>query len=580
MAHCNDEDLLAFLDGELGEGEFLLVGEHLDACWSCRSRMAALEADIQRLAQASEQSIFPGPTWLVEARDKLRSRLGVWEADRVRADGSLFMRAKLSLSSRRGLRWRWAFSAAAAFVLFWLMAPDSKSQAAELLERSARLERSLLDRVRAEHGTWEIEHRRESQIVWRRKLDLWRDRNGRRSARKLYDEQNRLVAAEWSDAGNRTLCVDGHCGQGTPQTRPFERSEDAWLFDFSAEQVRDWTRGMARANVRRAADAWYVDFSADATTSSSGPALVRASLTLEARDLRVVASSFTVNSGGSEWELGLRQTALETYETQDPPKGAFEPELLFSPPVSSAPNTPAPPIRAKNDLQKGPWAPVRIQAALEIQILEALAQANLTLGDDAALTRDADGVPHLSAHVRSDAERSHVLEAIRTFIDSKRMTTDVNVSAAAGSIADRVVKDENTAVVGHGWRARTHARAAAEIATRFRADDLNELPEEDRQKWLTLILRHTMATRHEIAALKLALGRSVEPSETYTSDINSLNLAAHLKHLATATSAIHSQLSAAFRADSAGTLANRNELIRLLDSAESCAAAIQSAMAP
>jgi len=95
--HAEDETLLAFLDGELDAAAAAQTAGHLEQCWSCRSRMNALESSIRDFLDAREAllrpDLTPGPAAdgafrrrladhaaQVAPRPVLRARLDAWRA--------------------------------------------------------------------------------------------------------------------------------------------------------------------------------------------------------------------------------------------------------------------------------------------------------------------------------------------------------------------------------------------------------------------------------------------------------------------------------------------------------------------
>ena len=51
FTHLNDEQLLAYLDGEMSMAQMRAVRNHLRICWSCRSVLAELEAQVEAISR-------------------------------------------------------------------------------------------------------------------------------------------------------------------------------------------------------------------------------------------------------------------------------------------------------------------------------------------------------------------------------------------------------------------------------------------------------------------------------------------------------------------------------------------------
>jgi anti-sigma factor RsiW len=69
--HCSDTELVAYLDGELKLVSKFRVKRHLNACWNCRARAAALEEKIVSLSVAMDRWSFPNTWGRVDAKRRL-----------------------------------------------------------------------------------------------------------------------------------------------------------------------------------------------------------------------------------------------------------------------------------------------------------------------------------------------------------------------------------------------------------------------------------------------------------------------------------------------------------------------------
>lgn len=74
--HINDQDLLAFADGELKSAQYAEVGSHLEACWSCRARRTELENAIAGFVKTQRDIFDPSIPPAAGPRALLKLRLG------------------------------------------------------------------------------------------------------------------------------------------------------------------------------------------------------------------------------------------------------------------------------------------------------------------------------------------------------------------------------------------------------------------------------------------------------------------------------------------------------------------------
>ena len=51
FTHLNDDQLLAYLDGEMSMAQMRAVRNHLKLCWNCRSALAEIEAQVEAISR-------------------------------------------------------------------------------------------------------------------------------------------------------------------------------------------------------------------------------------------------------------------------------------------------------------------------------------------------------------------------------------------------------------------------------------------------------------------------------------------------------------------------------------------------
>jgi hypothetical protein len=73
--HLSDQEMLLAVDGELSTHRAAEVHAHLAACWSCRARMAEIEATIADFARTHRQTLDPQLPPIAGPRALLRARL-------------------------------------------------------------------------------------------------------------------------------------------------------------------------------------------------------------------------------------------------------------------------------------------------------------------------------------------------------------------------------------------------------------------------------------------------------------------------------------------------------------------------
>jgi len=124
-SHVSDPELLSAADGELTAGRLREVRAHLQACWTCRTRMAELELTIAHFV-STYRSVLDRQ---LPAEDITAARLRERVAQQTSGPVNRFL-----LFPREGLghwRWRWAFVAPLFLaIVFWAGTYHGKRQTA------------------------------------------------------------------------------------------------------------------------------------------------------------------------------------------------------------------------------------------------------------------------------------------------------------------------------------------------------------------------------------------------------------------------------------------------------------------
>jgi hypothetical protein len=94
--HLTDHDIVLLVDGELRSGE-RSAREHLDACWSCRSRMAEIEGTITDFVRSYHESLDAQLPPAAGPRALLRAQLENQAASKT--PGWLFANHRASISA-------------------------------------------------------------------------------------------------------------------------------------------------------------------------------------------------------------------------------------------------------------------------------------------------------------------------------------------------------------------------------------------------------------------------------------------------------------------------------------------------
>src|SRR5688572_3312511 len=57
--HLDDDQLIAYLDGELSHDELSEARTHFESCWSCRGRLTKVQSSIERFLRLRREKLTP-----------------------------------------------------------------------------------------------------------------------------------------------------------------------------------------------------------------------------------------------------------------------------------------------------------------------------------------------------------------------------------------------------------------------------------------------------------------------------------------------------------------------------------------
>jgi anti-sigma factor RsiW len=528
MRHCSEEELLSYQDDELSRDEMQRVQRHLGACWNCRNRLAELEEQTRHLAQAEQETTFPGPAWRHDALLRLHRSIAEWESAQPAAP-----RSGLSARIRRCFRLDFFIVPAhvvyggiflcAASILAYLAFP-SRIQAHALLLQSVRAERAALRAVKAKHRTWEVEQRISGRVQARRRVELWQGRDSRPMAHRVYDENQRLVQAEWVlDNGARVAYANGRAqAVANFETQPLPRGlDDVAMMDLSAQSFLDFEGSASTQEVQHDSSGYTVRFALSGPQRSGGrPGLVRVRLVLRGAEFRPVEGELLFAGENEEMEYRLRETATESFIDTPPPVSVFAPENYAGPEKET--HSVSPSVRSENGAHRANVNAPSVNAPLEVRVLSQLAMANVTLGPDVRLDRQPDGTLELRitappgkhdailADLEPIAHEPGLTITMLAGSDAPHELTGQNPSSHGsaperqGSAAERAASPEQL-LVANAERLRAHALATLEIASRFGNRELATLSDDQNDQWLMSCLQHVRAMESEAISLLHAL---------------------------------------------------------------------------
>jgi DNA-directed RNA polymerase specialized sigma24 family protein len=175
-----------------------------------------------------------------------------------------------------------------------------------------------------EHQVVQIEESATNGVVLQQgTVDLWKDGDGSRYVRRLYDAQHRLIAAEWKNGEAKASSRTGQ-SRGAPDTE-HSSIDLLWDQDLSAKSFAALEDGAPRLRV--------VDGGYELTRigpSAAYPQLISATLVLD-RHFQPVRQVMRVRSGDEIHEVRFVQATYERKPARSVPDSVFNPESELLP---------------------------------------------------------------------------------------------------------------------------------------------------------------------------------------------------------------------------------------------------------
>ena len=508
-----------------------------------------------------------------------------------------------------------------ALLLMRLSAPTAS--ASEILRRSSLAEEAMAaERGFVAHRALTLEERSldGSGATVRHRLEVWQSASRGLKVRRLFDDQNHLVAGDWAKAdGTSVVYWNGSSPQTrtAPEVAPGAVVENAefWRLDASASAFRMLIDRPEAITIEENSDTYVLAFENPAVGNTNR--LLNASLTIAKVGLRAIEQKLVVTRNGSQREYRFVETGFERNADADVPAEVFEPETeLLS---TRAGDRTRQTFRSTTEGESQLAQPSEAVASpeLEIEVTYLLNRIKADLGEQVSLSRTASGALRVEALAENEQRKSEILralgpvrnnpavkievstvaEAAKRQPDRSNNTTTRDVEVAnnpvpadpelrayfSGRLAgregiDAEINNYTNRVMGRSRGALLHASALKKLVARFSPEDLRGLAPDARTKWLGMIHEHALGCQREVALLKqelrMVFGGSGESGPEDVSEASLRQAAGRLVELSYRhDEAVRSAFT--ISSESRGAAAIKSNQFRLtLSSAEKLAAAI------
>ncbi|MBI1761421.1 MAG: zf-HC2 domain-containing protein [Acidobacteria bacterium] len=420
--HPLREQLLLYVDGELTEKEAGLVRAHLEACWKCRARSAALEETIAEFSRFDEATLtphLPAPPNNWRGFNPHLRRLAAENGSPKllsRLRGLLTMNfTALPLAAPLTAIVVTALLLLAAGV--WL----SRSQiwlpqvsAQELLQRATQSETAMLERVAEPVVYRKLQVRRSgaseavaAPVIW----ESWKDAQRNQFRQRVADQQGLRFMRD-----NETPPPLIAELTTVLQANHFDRQRP-----LSAAAFAEWRKTIKTKAESVVASRDELKLTTIAREPHAENAIIEAALVVHKSDWHAVALKLKVQGVGEIREYELSETAYEVLPLQ-----ALNVFAEFAPlPVPSALPATAPtalPTRAAAIAVPSPAIPLPTEAELpseaalkdaEVAALYALHQLQADLGEQLEVVRAADRQIIVRGLVEQAARKEQLTQALK-----------------------------------------------------------------------------------------------------------------------------------------------------------------------
>jgi DNA-directed RNA polymerase specialized sigma24 family protein len=403
--------------------------------------------------------------------------------------------------------------------------------ARDALNRSIQVETASLE-GQTEHQVFRFEEATaDGSVLEQGTIDLWKDGDGKRYMRRLYDAQHRLIAAEWSqrngDRGNYPMAEDSQ-----PSGADRELLADGlWKQNVSPETFRALNGD--EAQIRPTEDGYELT---TAEPGTSQPQLITATLVLD-RHFHLTREVMRVRSGSDIREVRFVEADYERRPTSSVPDAIFDPQDQG--------------LRSR--MERHPLIPRGIAgdvqlAELHIAVLYQLNNLNADTSEPLDVEQTSDGHIRITGMVADDDRKQQLATRLDLLDDHQLLQVQIaspndlqrrgkkapRPPAGAVSMydvgqtkapADALLRkyfqgqglsqeSQDAAVSGlsrealnHAQRALQNAAALKRLSSTFSASELRAVSLTSQQQWTEMVAKHAAALEVELRALREQLSR-------------------------------------------------------------------------
>ncbi len=435
-----------------------------------------------------------------------------------------------------------------------LLIPAPQVSAAELIQKTAAAEQS------SENDTENILYRvlnfeeksSDGATLKKRRIEIFKDAARKLVVRRLFDENNQLIAGEWRRKdGVSTVYRLGKMSelrlQQTDSDIINQDLENVWQLSVSAKSFQSMVGVTENATVENENDEYRINYSGAAAENG----ITKATLFIN-RDLRADKLFLTVKQNNQAREFAFTEAAFEQKPSATIEKAAFEPNPEFlknatvagknNPATSKTEKPPDVTEETKETLAAENSSVAAATPELEVKVLQLLNQVNALSGEQINITKtpagkiqirgvvdakkrrdeilgalaEVRGNPAVSVNIQTAEEASKTKPAQKTDGTLESITVESRNSIPAGEIlrgyfSSQGVEEERieaeirrfaSAALAKSSQVRRSALQLKQIAERFSVSDLEKMDETAKTSWRRLIKQNAASVAQNSESLR------------------------------------------------------------------------------
>jgi DNA-directed RNA polymerase specialized sigma subunit, sigma24 homolog len=414
--------------------------------------------------------------------------------------------------------------------------------ASNALSQSVKIETASLQ-GQTEHQVIHVEEvSGDGRVLQQGAIDLWKDGDGRRYLRRLYDSRNRLIAAEWQNKDGKQSSHGRRAERNTSGRDHSLSMGGLWDQDLSAHAFST-LRGKV-PQIHTVQDGYELT---TAGPFEGRPRLISATLFLDHRFIPI-RETMRIRAGSEIREIRFVQTSYERKPSASVPDTVFDPkgELQSSHALHSA-------MPEQGALPDIIGSNVRL-ARLQITVLSRLNSLHADTGEPIEVVRTSDGRIRVSGTVTDRSLKQQIVSALKTVEDHQLLelrlfsphnvqmrpsdgpgvipeNTSIYEIGQAKPVVDMTLRkyfeakgvsaDRLDATVGqyshdallHAQRALQHAYALNRLGNALSATELKSIGPSSQRQWTEMVHNHATGLEDQLRMLHAQLADIAKPGD-------------------------------------------------------------------